>query len=245
MNLNGKMIRDRKNILGQPPLVMPVAGRSNVKVAWFTAAEERNRLANEIHDTLAQAFAGILLHLEVVPDAHGAGRRFGSDWADHLACAKHLAKCGLDDTRRMLSELQPRDLDDTSLAGGLKLLSDRFTLEWGIACKFQAVGNEIDLPTHVQGELYRVAQEALCNARKHSRGTLVSIFLNWGADTVSLTITDNGQGFLARRPKAAMEGFGLSSMQDRALRIGGTIYVRSTPGRGTDVRLEIPILALP
>jgi signal transduction histidine kinase len=239
------MIRDRKNLAGQPPLAMPAAGRCNVKTSWFAASEERNRLANEIHDTLAQAFAGILLHLEVVPDTNGAaGQRFGSDWAGHLACAKHLAKCGLDDTRRMLLGLQPRDLDDTSLAGGLKLLANRFTLEWGIACKFRAVGNEIDLPTGVQGELYRVAQEALCNVRKHSRATSASVFLNWGADTISLTISDNGQGFFARRLKVAMEGFGLSSMRERALRIGGTIYIRSTPGRGVAVRLEIPILAL-
>jgi signal transduction histidine kinase len=220
------------------------AGRSSVKATWFAATEERNRLANEIHDTLAQAFAGILLHLEGVPDTNGAGQRFGSDWAGHLACAKHLAKCGLDDTRRMLLGLRPRDLDDINLAGGLKLLADRFALEWGIICKFRAVGNEIDLTTDVQGELYRVAQEALCNVRKHSRATSVSISLNWGADTISLTISDNGQGFLATRLKAEMEGFGLSSMRERALRIGGAIYIRSTPGRGVAVRLEIPILAL-
>jgi signal transduction histidine kinase len=239
------MIRDYKNIVVQPLLAMPAAGRSNLKAACFTVKEERDRLANEIHDTVAQAFAGILLHLEGVCDADGAGRRSGSDQAGHLASAKHLAKCGLDDTRRMLLGLRPRDLDDTSLAGGLKLLAERFALEWGMACKFRAVGDEIDLPTEVQGELYRVAQEALCNARKHSRATLVSIFLNWGTETISLTISDNGQGFLGRRPKAPTEGFGLSSMQERALRIGGTIYFRSAPGRGTDVRLEIPILALP
>jgi signal transduction histidine kinase len=239
------MIRDRKNIIAQPPLTMPAAGRSNGNATWFAVMEERDRLANEIHDTLAQAFAGILLHLEVVPDADGKGQRFGSGWAEHLACAKHLAQCGLEDTRRMLLGLRPRDLEDTSLADGLKLLAGRFALEWGIACKFRAIGNELDLPVDVQGELYRVAQEALCNVRKHSRATLVSIFLNWGADTISLTISDNGQGFLARRPKAAMQGFGLSSMRERALRTGGTIYIRSTPGRGVAVRLEIPIFALP
>jgi signal transduction histidine kinase len=231
------MMRDYKNFLGQPP----AAGHSNVNATWFAIKEERGRLANEIHDTVAQAFAGILLHLEGVC---GAGQRFGSDRAGHLACAKHLAKCGLDDTRRMLLGLRPRDLDDTSLAGGLKALADRYALEWGIACKFRAVGNETDLPPDVQGELYRVAQEALCNVHKHARASVVSIFLNGGGDTISLTISDNGQGFLAGRPKAPMEGFGLSSMRERALRIGGTIYIRSTPGRGTDVRLEIPILAL-
>jgi signal transduction histidine kinase len=238
------MMRNYKNIFDQPPLAVPVADRSNVKAAGFDIAEERNRLANELHDTLAQAFAGILLHLEGVCDTDGTGRRIGPDRANHLACAKYLAKSGLDDTRRMLLGLRPRDLDDTTLAGGLKLLADRFALEWGIACKSQAVGNEIDLPTYVQGELYRVAQEALCNVRKHSRATSVLIFLNWGIDTISLTISDNGQGILAKRSKTAMEGFGLSSMRERALRIGGAIYIRSAPGRGTDVRLEIPILAL-
>jgi signal transduction histidine kinase len=240
------MMRNYKNIVRQPSLAMPAATRPNFDAAWFAVKEERDRLANEIHDTLAQAFAGILPHLEGVPDAGGAGagQRFGSAWAEHLACAKRLAKCGLDDSRRMLLGLRPRDLDDTSLAGALKVLADRYALEWGAACKFEVVGNETDLPPDVHDELYRIAQEALCNVRKHSRATMVSIFLNWGADTISLIISDNGQGFLARKPKAAMDGFGLSSMRERALRIGGSIDICSTPGRGTDVRLEIPILAI-
>jgi signal transduction histidine kinase len=239
------MIRNNENIVGQPPLVAPAAVHCNMEAACFAVTEERDRLANEIHDTLAQAFAGILLHLEAVPDAGGMGQRYGSDWAERLACAKHLAKCGLDDTRRILLGLRPRDLDDTNLAGGLKVLADRYALEWGIACKFRAVGQEADLPTAVQDELYRVSQEALCNVRKHSHATLVCIFLNWGADRISLIISDNGQGFSGKRPKTAMGGFGLSSMRERVLRIGGTIDICSTPGRGTEVRLEIPILAPP
>ena len=212
-----------KNIIGQPPLTMPVDAHSNVESAGVAVMEERDRLANEIHDTLAQAFAGILLHLESVPDADSRGQRSGSSRAGHLACAKRLAKCGLDDTRRMLLGLRPRDLDDTSLAVGLNVLADRFSVEWGIACKFRVVGQETKLPTVVQDELYRVAQEALCNVRKHSRATLVCISLNWRVDRISLIISDNGQGFFGKIPKTATGGFGLSSMRERALRIGGII----------------------
>jgi signal transduction histidine kinase len=238
------MIRNHENLVGQPPSTLPAAAHSNMEAACVAVMEERDRLANEIHDTLAQAFVGILLHLEAVPDAGGMGQRLGSDWAERLARAKHLARCGLDDTRRILLGLRPRDLDGTSLAGGLKVLADRYALEWGIACKFRTAGHEADLPSIVQDELYRVAQEAICNVRKHSRATLVCIFLNWGPDRISLIISDNGQGFSGKKPKSAMGGFGLSSMRERALRIGSTIDICSAPGRGTEVRLEIPILAI-
>ncbi len=234
------MIHLQQDVFNDSRLAMPMAENSTMVATWSAVLEERRRLAREIHDTLAQAFIGILVHLESVPETVAAVGKPGSDPAKRLAHAKHLAKCGLEDSRRMLLGLRPKDLDGTSLAGGLKALADRHALEWGIACKFRAIGNEANLPTDVQAELYRVAQEALCNVRKHSRATLVSIFLNWGADTISLTISDNGQGFLARRPKAAMEGFGLSSMRERALRIGGTIDICSTPRRGTEVRLKMP-----
>src|SRR6266404_132769 len=192
------MIHLQQDVFNDSRLAMPMAENSTMVATWSAVLEERRRLAREIHDTLAQAFIGILLHLESVP----AVGKPGSDSAKRLAHAKHLAKCGLEDSRRMLLGLRPKDLDGTSLAGGLKALADRHALEWGIACKFRAIGDEANLPTDVQAELYRVAQEALCNVRKHSRATLVSIFLNWGAATISLTIRDNGQGFSARRPTA-------------------------------------------
>lgn len=205
----------------------------------FAVMEERIRMACEIHDTLAQAFAGILLQLEAVPETVAAGRQLGSDSVDRLACAKHLAKSGLEDSRRMLLGLRPKSLDGTSLVGALKALAQRCAGEWRIICRFRFIGKETELSPDVQDELYRIAQEALCNVRKHSRATSVSILLSCESDMITLTIKDNGQGFEAKRPKADQEGFGLSSMRERAFRIGGSMDISSAPRGGTEVRVRV------
>ncbi len=200
---------------------------------WSAVMEERGRMAREIHDTLAQAFVGILLHLESVPETVAVGGQSGSDSAERLARAKHLAKCGLEDSRRMLLGLRPKSLDGASLAGALKELAQRCSSEWRTVCKFRFIGRETNPPADVQDEFYRIAQEALCNVRKHSRATSVSISLSSESDMIALTIKDNGQGFVDKRPKAASEGFGLASMRARAFRIGGRMDISTAPRRGT------------
>src|SRR5271170_7375043 len=115
----------------------------------------------------------------------------------------------------MLLGLRPKSLEGTSLAGALQELAQRCAREWRIACKFRFIGQETDLSPDVQDEFYRIAQEALCNVRKHSRATSVSILLSCESDLLALTIRDNGQGFEGKRTEAAQEGFGLSSMRER------------------------------
>ena len=220
-------------------LALPTAESSTMAAAWFAVLEERHRLACEIHDTLAQAFAGILLHLEALPEAVVAGRQLGSDSIERLASAKHLAKSGLEDSRRMLLGLRPKSLDGTSLMGALKALAQRCAGEWRMVCRFRFIGQETDLSPDVQDEFYRIAQEALCNVRKHSRATSVSILLSSKPNVVALTIKDNGQGFAEKRPKTVFEGFGLSSMQERATRIGGSMDISTAPRRGTEVRVRV------
>ena len=218
---------------------MPKAESSTMADTWFAVLEERRRLACEIHDTLAQAFAGILLHLESVPETGAAGGQSVSDSVERLARVKHLAKCGLEDSRRMLLGLRPKSLDGISLAGALKVLAHCSAREWRIVCKFRFIGQATGLPPDVQDEFCRIAQEALCNVRKHSRATSVSIILNCKPNIVALTIEDNGQGFVDKRPKTASEGFGLSSMRDRAIRIGGSMEISSAARRGTKVRVRV------
>jgi two-component system, sensor histidine kinase and response regulator len=200
--------------------------------------EERRRLAREIHDTLAQAFAGILLHLGAVAERVAAEGQLGSDSAERLACVRHLAKCGLEDSRRMLLGLRPKSLDGASLVGALQALAQRCASEWRIGCKFRFIGQETSLSPEVQDEFYRIAQEALSNVRKHSRATSVSILLSCEANVIALTIKDNGQGFVDKHPTTASEGFGLSLMRERALRIGGSMDINSAPRRGTEVKVR-------
>ncbi len=233
------MMRVEQDVFNHNRLAKPIARSSTKAATWSAVMEERRRLAREIHDTLAQAFAGILLHLEAVPKTVAAGGQLGSDSVERLARVKHLAKCGLEDSRRMLLGLRPKSLEGTSLARALKQLAQRCAGEWRIVCKFHFIGQETCLSPDVQDEFYRIAQEALCNARKHSRATSVSILLSCDANMIALTIKDNGNGFVDKNPQTTSEGFGLSSMRERAVRIGGSMDISSAPRRGTEVKVRV------
>lgn len=198
--------------------------------------EERNRLAREIHDTLVQEFAGILLHLEA---ANGSDEAV--DISECFARVRELAKCGLEDARRMLLGLRPKSLEGANLSDALSRLAERFSRDCGIHCTFSISGRPHKLTEEIENELYRVAQEALCNVRKHSRACCVSILLNYGAGAVMLAVKDNGQGFAMKQPQDGANGFGLPTMCDRATRLGGRMDINSTQGTGTELRMSVPL----
>jgi signal transduction histidine kinase len=200
--------------------------------------EERRRMDREIHDTLTQEFAGILLHLEAVKSADV------NNWGishECLARARELAKSGLEDARRMLLNLRPKLLEGATLAVALSQLAERFSRDGGVACKFRTSGQERDLPADIQDELYRVAQEAMCNVRKHSRATFVSLSLRHGLRSIVLSIKDNGQGFMTIKRPADGDGFGLLTMRERAYRLGGKIEIKTAPGTGTEVIITVQL----
>ena len=198
--------------------------------------EERHRMAREIHDTLVQEFAGILLHLEAAKSFETAGN--GSEC---LARAKELARCGLEDARRMLLGLRPKSLEGAHLSDALAELAEGFSRDCGISCTFNANGRSHELTEEIENELYRVAQEALCNVRKHSRAGSVSILLSYGTEGVVLGIKDNGQGFATSQHHAGAHGFGLPAMYDRANRLGGKMDINTGKGTGTEVRMSVPL----
>ena len=200
--------------------------------------EERGRLAREIHDTLVQEFAGILLHLEAAKGSDDG------EWcanSECLACVRELAKCGLEDARRMLLDLRPKSLEGATLSDALQQLTERFSRDCGITCTFRAAGRARDLPVEVQDELYRVAQEALCNVRKHSRATCALLSLCYGCGVTVMKIEDNGQGFATISHQAGGHGYGLSTMRERAHRLGGRVAINSAPGQGTEVTISVPL----
>jgi len=194
-------------------------------------------MAREIHDTLAQEFAGIVLHLEAAGAVADAQRQ---NLSDYVARAKELARRGLEDARRMVLGLRPKALEGAHLRDALKQLADNFSRDCGIDCSFSLRGRTHALPEETEDELYRVAQEALCNVRKHSRARSVSILLTYRQGGVLLAIKDNGQGFVVRKPQAGTGGFGLPGMSDRAQRLGGRLDVTTGPGAGTELKLTVP-----
>ncbi len=199
--------------------------------------EERHRMAGEIHDTLAQEFAGILLHLEAANGLDGAANA-----SECLAKARELAKCGLEDARRMLLGLRPKPLEGAHLCDALSQLAERFSRDCGINCTFGASGRSHMLSEEIENELYRVAQEAVCNVRKHSRAGSVAILLSYNrASAVVLAIKDNGQGFAINQRQTGAQGFGLPTMCERANRLGGKMDINTGLGTGTEIRLRVPL----
>jgi signal transduction histidine kinase len=215
-------------------------GRVVRTAPWPEVVQECNRMAREIHDTLVQEFAGILLHLEAANSSGHAQRR--ENICEHVARAKELAKCGLEDARRILLGLRPKPLEGADFCDALRQLAQNFSHDCGIQCSFCLRGRKLKLPEDAENELYRVAQEALCNVRKHSRAHSVSLLLRYGSSGVLLAIKDNGQGFLFEDTRAGAHGFGLPAMSDRALRFGGRVDVNSRPGAGTELKVTVPML---
>jgi len=200
--------------------------------------EERNRMAGEIHDTLAQHFAGIFLNLEAANHLDNAQPQ---NISEYLARAKELAKRGLEDARRMLLGLRPKSLEGAHLSDALSQLAAHFSRDCGINCTFSASGRSLKLPEELENELYRVAQEALCNVRKHSGARSVSILLSYASEGVLLAIKDDGQGFVVRKAEAGAQGFGLPTMCERANRLGGKMDINTGQGTGTEIRLSVPL----
>ena len=221
-------------------------GSSRASLRWILSRlpcpeviEERNRMAREIHDTLAQQFAGILLHLEAADNLHNAEQQ---DISQYVTRAKELAKCGLEDARRMLLGLRPKSLEGAQLCDALKQLADNFFRDCGIECSFCLRGRAYKLSETAENELYRVTQEALCNVRKHSRARSVSIVLRYRPGGVLLAIKDDGHGFVVKKPQAGAQGFGLLAMSERALRLGGKVEINSSPaGAGTELKMTVPV----
>jgi signal transduction histidine kinase len=200
--------------------------------------EERNRIAGEIHDTLAQQFAGIFLNLEAADKVNNADRQ---NIARYLTRAKYLAKSGLEEARRMLLGLRPKSLEGVQLCEALRELANNFSRDCGIQCSFCLRGRAHKIPKKAEDELYRVAQEALCNVRKHSRAKSVSILLRNSLEGVLLTIKDDGQGFVLKKTKAGAYGFGLCTMSQRANRLGGKMDINTAQGTGTEIRMSVPL----
>jgi len=197
--------------------------------------EERNRMAREIHDTLAQGFTGIVLQLEAAEQALGGD----IDQAQqHLNRARVLAKESLNEARRSVWALRPQTLEQLSLSTAIRQEIERFTRDTGIFAELNTTGNTRTLSAEIENALLRIYQESLTNIRKHAQATRVTIEMTFGEKEISVGIHDNGVGF---NPASPMENrFGLISMRERARLLGGTMNIRSEEGNGTFLEVIIP-----
>ncbi|WP_244876230.1 sensor histidine kinase [Winogradskya consettensis] len=191
-------------------------------------AAERTRLAGEIHDTLAQGFTSIITLLQAA-DPKLADER--------LRLAVETAKENLAESRALVAALTPSALGTDSLPDALRRQVTRAATNGTPAtATFRTTGEPRHLPTALEVVLLRTTQEALTNIRRHAGATEVTVVLAYAVGRVRLTVRDNGCGFTG----GESPGFGLNGMRSRAEQAGGTLSVRSAPGQGTTVELEVP-----
>ncbi|MEA2597465.1 MAG: hypothetical protein QOF01_3934 [Thermomicrobiales bacterium] len=199
------------------------------------ALEERQRLARELHDSVSQVLYGI-----------GMGASAARNWLDidpkeaiePTDYVLSLVQAGIAEMRALIFELRPESLEQEGLVAALHKHAAALRVRHSMEVE-AALGEEPELPMEFKEALYRVGQEAMHNAAKHAHATRVAVRLEASERLVVLTIEDNGVGF---NPKADYPGhFGLQSMRERVERLGGTLEVRSVPGRGARIRAAIPV----
>ncbi|BAY50215.1 multi-sensor signal transduction histidine kinase (plasmid) [Scytonema sp. HK-05] len=205
---------------------------SNRKRAEETSIlEERNRMAREIHDTLAQAFTGILLHV-------GAATQVLIDDLEatqaHLEMINELAQTGLAEARRSVAALRPQLLEDGSLHNALHRLVTQMRAATDTAMIYEIKGTAYPLPNEVENNLLRIAQEALTNAIKYADACEIRVEIVYENTQCILRVKDDGLGFgVGSIPRVG--GFGLLGMSERAENIGAQLTIGSQPGQGTEI----------
>ncbi|MGA5046817.1 sensor histidine kinase [Streptomyces arboris] len=224
-------------------IVELVATRAELAEAERTAGTlaERERLAREIHDTLAQGLSSIQLLLRA------AERTLPGDApaAAHVRAAREAAQANLAEARSFVRALTPPDLEHGSLAAALERLCARTTGP-DLTVRFAVSGTPVELPTPYEVALLRTAQSALANTVRHAGAGRAEITLSFMDTSVALDVVDDGRGFDPSGAPVAERGdggFGLPAMRSRAATLGGTLSVESAPGQGTALAVTLPVAA--
>jgi signal transduction histidine kinase len=204
--------------------------------------DERQRMAREIHDTLAQGLTGIITQLAAASQV----REESAEREHHLAAAAELARESLREARRSVAALTPGALRDSKLPDALRNVAARWSELHNVPAQVTCTGAAQPLLPEIEVALLRTAQEALANIAKHARASRVGVTLSYMGDVVTLDIRDDGIGF-AYEPFDGVPGdrggFGLTAMRQRALALGGTLEIESEIGGGTAVCVSIPAIA--
>src|SRR5213080_4341500 len=197
--------------------------------------EERNRMARDIHDTLAQGFTGVIVQLEAAEDAIACCRR--NEANEHLQRAGELARRSLNEARRSVHALRPQALQGGNFWEALKGIIKNTTAATALHTTFSLRGKLRDLPLTWQENLLHIGQEALTNSLKYAHPRNFETRLISNSKELRLELRDDGDGF---RVKDRHDGFGLAGMRERVEQMGGTLKISSAHGKGTDVLVTLP-----
>ena len=197
---------------------------------------ERNRMARDIHDTLAQGFTGVIVQLEAAGEAMSQSRT--ARVSDHLSQAGELARESLREARRSVQALRPQALEGKQLSEALKDLIEKMTSGTTVKAEFTLQGNQQKLPPEWEINLLRIGQEVLTNVLRHARASAFNVLLVFDGREIRLNLRDDGCGF---DPQRRHDGFGLQGIRERAEGMGGQLSIQSANGKGTVISIVIPL----
>lgn len=205
-------------------------GRSELKAVLG----ERTRIAREFHDSLAQALAGVVLHLETAMIQSS-----GEQSKHHLNRALNLARMSIDEVKRTVGELRQQMDSQTDFVSAIKQEATRQTSESSLELAFEVKGTARILPDAVKSNMLRICQEAIHNAIQHANAKSVHVSVIFNTSELAFCIKDDGSGFNA--DSAPKNGhFGLIGMKERVNIMGGTIQIHSHPGQGVEILVSVP-----
>src|SRR5258706_3888241 len=209
-----------------------------VETQFAAVLAERNRIAREIHDNLAQEMLGISVQLEVVARTMPASAELAKT---HLDRVRMLVRHGIAEARRYVWDLRSQALDKNDLPVALSETARRLTAETSVQARVEVNGTFRPLSPLIEGNLLRIGQEAINNAVKHAHGRNILVNLKFDARRLQLSVRDDGSGFDHTPVNGDTKHFGLVGMQERAVRMGGTLKVDSRAGEGTEGLVDVPI----
>ncbi|NUR97761.1 MAG: sensor histidine kinase [Kribbellaceae bacterium] len=197
--------------------------------------DERQRMAREIHDTLAQGLTGIVAQLQAAETA--------DDWRRYVTNAIGLARESLTEARRSVHALRPQPLQSATLGDAIADVVRRWSARHGVDVQLTTTGSPRVLTPETESTLLRATQEALANVAKYAQATRVGVTLSYMEKEVALDVRDDGAGFdpAATRPSSEAGGYGLVAMRQRVEALNGTLEIESEPGFGTAISATVPL----
>jgi two-component system, NarL family, sensor histidine kinase UhpB len=210
------------------------ARREAARAALAAQEAERLRVARELHDEIGQTLTAVTIQAERAADDDSASAR------QELRRVADAVRESLDEVRRIARELRPEALDDLGLVNALIALCRRIETQEGLRVKRELQTTLPALPPDVELVVYRIAQESLTNALRHSGASHASVSLQADERLLILGVADDGRGLPAELPPGTG---GIAGMRERALLVGGRLSMESAPGGGTVVRLTVPVAA--
>jgi signal transduction histidine kinase len=212
--------------------------RALAEAEFSAILSERNRMAREIHDTLAQGLSAISMQLELTKSRLPAEAGFA---AESVERAHSLVRSSLAEARNSIWNMRSQVLETRNLSEALAGILQQLTDGTEVTGRFETRGRERRLPPVTENNLLRIGQEAITNAVTHAQARSIEVIVEYRSKSIHLWVRDDGVGFETEHPPKSESGFGLMGMRERAQELRGELQVSSAPGKGTELTLRVPV----